>query len=142
MVALVAVTASCSTALDLPDPDPGAEARGQCTALMADLPETVRDEDRREVRPGELTAAWGDPPITLRCGVPQPPGLTRSSECWEVNGVGWFAEEAEGGMLFTTIGRGTFVEVGVPAGYTPHADALVNVAAPIEAHIPSEQPCV
>ena len=48
-----------------------------------------------------------------RCGagVQQPPGLSHGSECFEVNGVGWFAEEAEGGYLFTTIGRPAFVEV-------------------------------
>lgn len=142
MVGLVVVTASCSPALELADPDPGAEVREQCTALMADLPDVVRDEERRDVEPGVLTAAWGDPPITLRCGVSQPPGLTRSSECWEVNGVGWFAEEAEGGTLFTTIGRDVFVEVGVPSAYTPAGDALVKFAAPIESHLPSEQPCV
>ena len=53
----------------------------------------------------------------LRCGAPAPPTLTNQSECLDINGIGWFAEEATGGMIFTTIGRATFVEVSVPTQY-------------------------
>ena len=99
------------------------------------------DEPRREVEPGVLTAAWGNPAITLTCGVSQPPGIAANIQCFEVNGVGWLAEQAEGGFLFTTIGRLAYVEVGVPATYAPEANALVDVAATINAHNPVLQPC-
>ena len=90
------------------------------------------DQPRRTVEPGTLSAAWGDPTITLKCGVEKPPGLGDASECFEVNGVGWFAEEAEGGYLFTTIGRSAYVQVGVPTEYAPEANALVDVAEAVK----------
>ena len=122
------------------DPTPSAAVRAECAALMSALPETVLDQRRRTVEPGELSAAWGNPTITLKCGVDKPPGLGAESQCYEVNGVGWFAEEAEGGYLFTTIGRPVYVEVGVPTKYAPEANALVDVADAVK-KIPVKQPC-
>ena len=113
-----------------------------CTALLGDLPTTVLDNERRDVVPGRFSAAWGDPPISLRCGVQKPPMLTATSECFEVNGVGWFAEQASSGYLFTTIGRTTYVEVGVPADYAPEANALVDLAAAVSEHDPLLKPCI
>jgi hypothetical protein len=109
---------------------------------MGDLPAIVLDSKRRTVEPGRFTAAWGDPAITLRCGVDKPPKLTAASPCYEVNGVGWFAEEASGGYLFTTIGRATFIEVGVPSRYAPEANALVDLAATVSAHDRLLKPCL
>jgi len=108
---------------------------------MATLPSTVLDQKRRTVEPGALSAAWGDPTITLKCGVEKPPGLGAASECFEVNGVGWFAEEADGGYLFTTIGRSAYVQLGVPTEYAPEANALVDVAAAVRT-IPLDRACV
>lgn len=123
------------------DPTPSPEGREQCAAVMAALPATVLDQPRRTVEPGALSAAWGDPTITLKCGVDKPPTLGPASECFEVNGVGWFAEQLEGGYLFTTIGRPTYVQVGVPPDYAPEATALVDVAAAVST-IPVERPCL
>jgi len=123
------------------DPTPSSSVRQQCAAVMADLPTTVLDQPRRTVVPGTLSAAWGDPTITLKCGVEKPPGLGDASECFEVNGVGWFAEEAEGGYLFTTIGRSAYVQMGVPSEYAPEANALVDVAEAVK-KTPELQPCV
>ena len=109
--------------------------------VLADLPRKVLEQSRRRATPGRLGAAWGRPAITLRCGVPKPPGLKPTSACFEVNGVGWFAEEATGGYLFTTIGRPAFVEMAVPSKYAPEAGALVDVARAISAHDPVRQPC-
>jgi hypothetical protein len=58
-----------------------------------------------------------------------------------VNGVGWFSEDAEGGVLFTTVGRAVFVEVGVPQAYAPEVDPLVDLAPAVSAHDPLVQPC-
>ena len=127
--------------MTITDPEPSAAVAAQCAAVMAALPATVLDQQRRTVEPGVLSAAWGDPTITLKCGVDKPPGLGPESECFEVNGVGWFAEEAEGGYLFTTIGRAAFVQMGVPTDYAPEANALVDVAAAVQ-KLPVEQACV
>jgi hypothetical protein len=138
--ALLALGA-CSRTVTMTDPEPSTAVRQTCAAVMATLPATVLDQPRRTVEPGVLSAAWGDPTITLRCGVAKPPGLGDASECFEVNGVGWFAEEAEGGFLFTTIGRPAYVQLGVPTEYAPEANALVDVAEAVE-KIPVDRPCV
>ena len=141
LAVVVALLTGCSGAVAIPEPTPDEADRSTCTALVAALPDEVEGGLRRPAEPGLLTAAWGDPPITLRCGVAAPPGLTPSSECLEINGVGWFSEDAEGGVLFTTVGRAAFVEVAVPDGYTPAVNPLVDLAAAVEAHDPVEQPC-
>ena len=132
----------CSGAVSLPDPSPTGESIQVCTTLLGDLPTTVLENERRKAVPGRFSATWGDPPITLRCGVEKPPKLTATSECFEVNGVGWFAEQTASGYLFTTIGRTTYVEVGVPSDYAPEANALVDLAAAVSEHDPSLKPCI
>jgi hypothetical protein len=123
----------------------GGPTRGprECARLLAALPATVDGRQQREVEPaGALAAAWGDPAIVLRCGVPQPRALTASSPCAEVNGVGWFAEQREDAYRFTTIGRSANVEVQVPYDYQPAADALVDVASAVRTQVPEQRPCV
>ncbi|GAB3624853.1 hypothetical protein GCM10027418_29380 [Mariniluteicoccus endophyticus] len=136
------LTACAPGRLDLPDPNPADDARRVCTQVMANLPPTVLDQPRRKVAPGVLTAAWGDPPITLICGGELPPGMAQDTRCFEVNGVGWYAEEGQGGWLFTTFGREATVQLGVPNRYAPEANALVDVAAAISAHDRSLKPCL
>ena len=140
VVALVLVLAGCGkVAVD--EPTPGPEVAQVCGEVMGSLPAEVLDQGRRTVEPGVLSAAWGKPAIVLRCGVPAPPGLARDSECLEVNGVGWFAEEAQGGMIFTTIGRPAYVEVSVPTSYAPESGALADLSAAVAAHDPVTTPC-
>ena len=129
----------CSGTVTMTDPTPSAEVGKWCADVMAALPSTVLDQTRRTVEPGSLSAAWGDPTITLKCGVGKPPGLGDASECFEVNGVGWFAEEADGGYLFTTIGRSAYVQVGVPTEYAPEANALVDVAEAVLDELRADQ---
>ncbi|CAA9291684.1 MAG: hypothetical protein AVDCRST_MAG48-568 [uncultured Friedmanniella sp.] len=131
----------CAGAVRVDEPAPEPADRRTCEAVLGALPDQVLESTTRPTEPGALSRAWGDPAIVLRCGVPAPPGLTATSECVEVNGVGWFREPAGGGTLFTTIGRAAFVEVGVPADYAPEVDVLVDLAAAVEAHDPLEQPC-
>ena len=143
LVVLLGVLAgsACAGPVALPEPEPDEAGRAVCTDLLAALPDQVLRSTRRPTDPGVLTTAWGDPPITLRCGVEAPPGLGPSSECLEVNGVGWFNEPAEGGVLFTTVGRAVFVEVGVPHEYAPEVSPLVDLADAVSAQVPLRQPC-
>lgn len=113
-----------------------------CAQVMADLPDTVLDAERRATDPGVVSAAWGSPPVTLRCGVPQPTTMTATSECLEVNGVGWYAEPGTGGVVFTTLGRDTFIEVAVPSRYAPEPAALTFFSATVDRHDPLRTPCV
>jgi hypothetical protein len=131
----------CAGPVQVDEPAPDPADRATCDAVLAALPDQVLESTTRPTRPGALSRAWGDPAIVLRCGVPAPPALTAASECLEVNGVGWFREPAEGGTLFTTIGRAVFVEVGVPDAYVPDVDVLVDLAAAVDGQDPLVQPC-
>lgn len=133
---------ACAGPVEVADPTPGPATADVCAAVLAHLPKTVLDQQRREVRPGRLTAAYGDPPITIACGVALPESAANDTRCFEVNGVGWFAEEGQGGWLFTTIGREAAVQVGVPSKYAPEANALVDVAASISQHDRSLKSCL
>ena len=62
-----------------------------------------------------MTAAWGDPALVLRCGVPRPADLQPTSDIVEVEGVEWFLVESAAGYTFTTTGRSAYVELTVPA---------------------------
>jgi hypothetical protein len=134
--------AGCTRTVAMTDPSPAANVAAVCGDLMAALPSRVLDEKRRTVRPGARSAAWGDPTITLRCGVDPPPSLNAGSQCIEVNGVGWFTEEVAAGYLFTTIGRVAYVEVAVPRAYAPEANALVDLADAVGRTVPQQQACL
>jgi hypothetical protein len=104
------------------------------------LPERVLDRARRDVSPDtELAAAWGDPPVVLRCGVGPPAGLTPTSEVLEVEGVEWFLDETGGALRFTAVGRRVAVEVVVPPAVdrSAAAGALVDLAPAVERVSPS-----
>ena len=58
-----------------------------------------------------------------------------------MNGVGWFAEEVQNGMIFTTIGRPAYVELSVPARYAPESGALADLSDAVAQHDPVTSPC-
>jgi hypothetical protein len=123
--------------VDVPAPVPPAEVAAACAALPAALPEQVESQSRRPTSPASsLTAAWGDPAIVLRCGVPRPAALEPTSEVVEVNGVEWFGEPTADGYVFTTTGRVANVEVRVPNAYAPEVNPLTDLAAAVTENIP------
>jgi len=125
----------------------GAAAKA-CGKLVRSLPQTVSDQSRRLVDPGQAYgAAWGDPAIVLRCGVRQPKGLDRFATCQETNGVGWFVpeeqiEDQSADVLMTTIGFAQNVQVRVPAQYRPPAAAMVDLGDAIKQAILEVKPCL
>lgn len=140
--AAVALTLAACGPVQLEDPRPTGEVAAQCDALLGDLPDKVLDAARRDTEPGRYTAAWGNPAITLSCGVSQPAAAVTDTRCFEVNKVGWTAEEGQGGWIYTTIGRTGYVQVAVPEDYRPEANALVAMADPIKKHLPEKKPCL
>jgi hypothetical protein len=97
-------------------PTPDQATADVCNRLEAALPDHLDGADRRPTEPeSPLTAAWGDPALDLRCGVPRPAGLGPTSEVIEVEGVEWFLVESAAGYAFTTVGRVANVELTVPA---------------------------
>lgn len=130
-------------AAELPAPTPDASTASTCRRLARTLPQIVDQQKRRKVVPrSDFTAAWGHPAITLACGVAKPPGMNAASKCWEVNGVGWYAEERDSDIRYTTLGRQALVQVTVPNKYTPQANALVDLAGPVKDRVPVTRPCV
>ncbi len=108
-----------------------------CAQLLEALPDVVSDAVRRDVEPAsEQVAAWGDPPIVLRCGVPLPAEYRRDAQLLDVEGVGWYPVDGEGGTFFTAVDRQPYVEVAVPDDYAPEAVVLADLAAAVTSAIP------
>lgn len=122
-------------------PTPGSPAVARaCAALRAGLPNPLDGHPSRATTPdSELTAAWDDPAIVLRCGVAVPAELRPTSQLYTVNEVDWLVVETERGWRFTTVRRVANVEVTVPKAYEPAVNPLVDLAAPILATIPESQ---
>jgi hypothetical protein len=107
--------------------DLSATDRAACEAFVADLPDSLADQDRVDVRPGDaLGAAYGDPAITVTCGVPVPAGFDQTSRCDEVNGIGWYIPDGSDNdrtvdLRLAVAGFRPVVEVVVPADLRPDA---------------------
>ena len=134
-----AALGSCSSAAPVHVPVPTGAGTG-CARLHDALPSDVDGRDERDVTPASTrTAAWGSPAVVLRCGVARPGGLTATSEVVEVDGVSWFLDERPTAYVFTTVGRGTYVQVRVPSS-VPRTDAtspLVGLAPAVTASWPT-----
>lgn len=139
---VVSALSACSGPVNLATPTPAPSVRTVCSDLIAHTPAVVDGQKRREIaHPSPYAAAWGDPAISLTCGVAKPTALTAASECFEVNGIGWFSEQQANGYRFTTIGRKAYAQVVVPKKYVP-SDPLVDLSKAINDHLPVVQPCV
>ncbi len=148
-LALVPLLGGCSGTVSLDDAPAlsGADAR-TCAALVKALPDRVSDQPRRKADTGDgYAAAWGDPAIELRCGVPKPAGLTPASACQTTNGVDWFVPPSQvtgrpTDVTMTTVGRSVYVEVRVPEDYFPPATAMVDLANAVKSTTRSVRPCL
>ncbi len=146
LAALASLAAGCGSGpvtVDSPDLQP--VDASACDDLVAALPDTVADQSRREVE-GSHGAAWGDPPIVLRCGVGRPASFDELSSCQITNDVAWYIpdEQIVGGpvdIVMTTIGRSVNVEVTLPAEYFPPANAMVDLADAINRSTSEKEPC-
>jgi hypothetical protein len=99
---------------------PGATAAA-CTSLMAALPDPLGALPRRQIEQGDNpllagVAAWGEPAVILRCGVPTPQELTCSSPVQVVDGVAWLPIPGSGGTTYLAVDRPVRVALTVPDG--------------------------
>ena len=141
-VALAACGAPGAVRAEVPRPE--GDAPAVCRALAGALPDRVEDGARRELaEESPYVAAWGDPAIVLRCGVPRPALLTPGEDSYDptadavvVNEVSWLLEQESDGYRFTTVERTVHVEVRVPGAYAPEVDPLVDLAEAVHTHIP------
>jgi Protein of unknown function (DUF3515) len=123
--------------VQVPVPDADAASQRLCAGLR--LPEKVHGQSRRDTDPkSPLTAAWGDPAIALRCGVPRPAAMKPTSELVTINGVDWFPQPANRPVTFTAVGRQAYVEVTVPPKYNPAGDVLIELGDAITSTLPKK----
>ena len=99
---------------------PGASTPA-CTSLMAALPDPLGALPRRQLVQGDDpllagVAAWGEPAVVLRCGVPTPQELTCSSPVQVVDGVAWLPIPGSGGTTYLAADRPVRVALTVPDG--------------------------
>jgi hypothetical protein len=141
LVALIlagGLLAACSRPVEITAPTPAPDAAAACAQFTAALPaELSTVGERRAVTPeSELTAAYGDPPVGVRCGVPQPTALTLDSPLVAVDGIDWLPEELTGGWRLTSVGRTANVEITVPDEQGPAPSVAADLAPTITATIP------
>jgi hypothetical protein len=131
--------AGCTATAAVQPPDPAGAAATACTALARSLPQEVADLPRRRTTPqSPFTAAWGDPAITVRCGVELPASYTVGAVCTSIDGVDWLPGADGVSGPYTAVGRAAFVAVEVPAGYDPARSvvALTDLSPAIGAAVP------
>lgn len=132
VLAAAALVSGCGRQVAVPPPDVSAPACERVT-----VPSTVSGAGLRPTtEPG--TAAWGEPPITYRCGVARPAAFTPTSKLLEVGGIGWLPIEGTGGTGFIAVtwpseSEPVYVEVLVPEAYAAPADVLIDISAALAA---------
>jgi hypothetical protein len=141
LTSLVALTVAACAERVAVEPPSTASSTGStvevCGAVHDALPDAVVGQQQRETTPNSTsTAAWGDPAITLRCGVDRPSAMQATSSLISVDGVAWLSEKLTHGYVFTTYGRVAYVEVTVPDDYAPEGEVLTAFADAVKASDP------
>lgn len=136
---LLALLAACTSQtppdrgpVEVPEPPvQGAEVDAACTALIEALPDEVDPGVERRPVTGstDRTGAWGDPAVTLECGVEPPERLEPPVI---VNGVAWTVRDIGAGFRWTTSGRTVLAAVTIPDAYTNGVE-LVFPLSPVVA---------
>ncbi|GAB1642645.1 DUF3515 family protein [Krasilnikovia sp. MM14-A1259] len=133
-----------STPVAMAAPALSAHAAQVCEGVTSRLPAAVRNLPARAVSAGpQQNAAWGEPPITLACGVAQPTMCATpaggagcvplDTELLNMNGLCWYARQDPAGPVFTTMDRDVPVQVTVPAGYAQAAQWANEFSDPLAA---------
>jgi hypothetical protein len=101
-----------------------------CARFAARLPASLgAGLPRRRTEPADPhVAAYGDPPVVVRCGAPRSTVYQRGDQLLTVNGVGWFAEERPDVVVWSLPRAFVNVAVTVPRAYTGDRLALLTDA--------------
>jgi hypothetical protein len=125
--------------VDVPPPRPSGQADRSCPAVISNLPVTLAGQHSRLVHSASLyVAAWGQPPLVLRCGVPRPAGLVATSALTVINGVPWLTAQHAGAVVWTAVGRPVYVELTVPTAYS--SAPVVDLSAALTQALPTPRP--
>lgn len=138
---------SGSTAVVTPPKVSGATAE-TCRELVEDLPRTLLDQEQHDVSKAGNQVQWGDPSLTLTCGVDLPDEVDEFSGCSEMGGTQWYVptgreiEDAGATVTVHTLGTDPVVRVDVPSEYRPRFDSVVGTLGPVlAAHLTVTQAC-
>lgn len=119
-----------------------AAADPRCAAVIASLrgADELAGRPRREVG-AQSAAAWGDPPVVLRCGV-QPLGPSTEG-CVSVGGVDWVGprDPSVPDARYTTYGREPAVEVRLPPTAAADLDVVLQELSPAVADLEQRRTC-
>lgn len=139
MLLTLGTTAGCATEVQVEPPSADAAAAKLCAALHDKLPAKLHGDERRTVTPdSKLTAAWGDPALALRCGVPRPAALRPTSNLAEINGLSWLPQPEGTPTTFTLLGRKAYVEVTVPRTVKLPGEVLSELTPELKAALPKK----
>lgn len=85
-----------------------------CRALLAKIPDKAHEQPRRPVTEGaEQAAAFGDPAVTLVCGV-DAPEVGDTETVYPMDGVCWVQRPGGNAAVWTTVDRKVPVALTVP----------------------------
>jgi hypothetical protein len=98
-----------------------------CPRLVEGLPDRLGRLPARRVESAvRSAAAWGDPPVVLRCGVA--PRIGPVGQVVTLDGVDWTADEDHAGVTWTTVSRRVDVQVRVPGRYDSQGPLLAMLS--------------
>jgi hypothetical protein len=108
-----------------------------CPDLLGRIPtDGLRDRPRRPVTAGAgQNAAYGDPAITLTCGVPAV-SLPVGADVYLLSGVCWYTQTDGTGTVWTTVDRDTPVRVHVPKSYEAPGQWVIEFSPAVTAALP------
>lgn len=130
-------SAGATGPVDVAAPVLSGRAEVVCRALLSRLPDALRDRARRPVTAGaEQNAAYGDPPITVACGVPVA-SFPATDLVYVLDRVCWHAATTTGGTVWTTVDREVPVRVTVPGGYPEPGQWVIDFSGPLIEAVPS-----
>lgn len=108
-----------------------------CRALLSQLPPQIQDLPQRPVSAGaEQNAAYGDPALTVACGV-TPVDVPPLDDVYLVNRVCWYGSTDADGTRLTTLDREVPVQVWVPATYGSALQRVSGISETIIETVPS-----
>jgi hypothetical protein len=146
---LLLLSACGGGAVEVDLPKLSASDQAACDDFAAELPATLAEQKQVEIEPKSApAAAYGDPAIVVRCGVPKPKGFGLASSCEQADGVGYYIPDAQytdqgADVTLYAAGYRPRVEVTIPAKYRPNAvAAAMSVLAPlIKRHLTLVEAC-
>jgi hypothetical protein len=114
------------------------EVVSACASLLASVPDELDTGVRRRPVSGDAsrTAAWGDPAITLRCGVALP---DQTLEPIQIDNLKLVTTKSAGVITWTTFDRAVNVAIAVPTSYDEQV-YVVQPLVPMLKKLPAPQP--